>query len=83
MPCIWPKTNICITCQKACGDCSWSEVDLETGKIRFEPVPGWKAKKVLLNLGGTRKEKMVVETYHITYCPEYIPVVERKVLEHD
>ena len=69
-------TNICIKCQKACGRCSWSERDFETGKVRFEPIPGWTAKKVLLNLGNRGDGgciKSIAETYHITGCPEFVP----------
>ena len=74
------RTNICIECQKACGGCSWSEMDPVTGTIRFEPVPGWTAEKVLLNFGTTTSgRKVVTETYHITACPEFVPVAERKV----
>lgn len=61
------KSNICFDCDNACGDCSWSEVDPETGKPRFEPVPGWTAEKVTLNLGRGRTD----ETYHITDCPQF------------
>lgn len=56
--------NICFDCDRACGGCSWSEVDLETKRTRFEPVPGWTAKKVLLH--GD-------QTYHITACPLFKP----------
>jgi hypothetical protein len=74
-------TNICIDCQNSCGGCSWSAVNPVTGKILFEPVPGWTAKKVLLNLGKrSRKGKKIYdETYHITACPQYVPVEQRKV----
>jgi hypothetical protein len=58
------KPNICFECKKACGGCSWSAFDPYTGKIKYEPVPGWTAEKVLLNIGG-----VYVETYHIKECP--------------
>ena len=32
------KEQLCWTCQKACGACSWSSC--------FQPVKGWTAKKV-------------------------------------
>ena len=32
------KEQLCWTCQKACGDCSWSSC--------FQPVEGWTAEKV-------------------------------------
>ena len=66
------RANICFYCRNACGGCSWTAVDPKTEKIRFEPVPGWTAEKVLLNVGsyGLHK-KRIVETYHITACPQF------------
>ena len=61
------RTNICFDRKKACGGCSWSAVDPETGQVRFEPVPGWDAKKVKLHLGDRR----VTETYSIKACPQF------------
>ena len=69
----YSNANLCFRCQKACGGCSWSELDPVTRKPRFEPVPGWTAKKILLNLGGGGgKKKNITETYHITACPEFV-----------
>lgn len=62
------KTNICFDCKKACGGCSWSEIDPNTEKPRFEPVEGWTAEETVLRVyeqDRTRFEK----TYHITACP--------------
>ena len=67
------RTNLCFDCKKACGYCSWSELDPETKKPRFEPVPGWKAKKVILRIGTRHSKNVYVETYHITACPEFVP----------
>ena len=67
------KTNICFDCANACGGCSWSEVDPATKKPRFEPVPGWTAKKVMLKAGMAHSKSIYVETYHITACPEFVP----------
>lgn len=72
------KTNICVNCQNACGGCSWSEIDPDTKKPRFEPVPGWTAKPVLLHIGHYRGKKALVETYSITACPQFIPDGERR-----
>ena len=73
------KTNICIECEKACGGCSWSAADPITGKLLFEPVPGWTATPVLLNLGRHFDgRKSYAQTYHITACPEFVPA-ERKM----
>lgn len=66
------NTNICFDCRKACGDCSWSEIDPETKKPRFEPVPGWTAKKTMVK-SRTGKKSDWLETYHITACPEFVP----------
>lgn len=63
------KTNICFDCRRACGGCSWSELDPDTGKPRFQPVPGWTAKPVRLNIGTTTCGRVMVDTYHITACP--------------
>ena len=71
------NTNICFNCQKACGDCSWSAIDPATKKPKFEPVPGWTAKKVMLNLGRNKTKNIFAETYHITACPEFVPDLPR------
>lgn len=67
------KANICFRCQKACGRCSWSGIDPVTKKPRFEPVPGWTAKKVLLKSWSNHSKSKYIETYHITACPEFEP----------
>lgn len=59
------KANICFDCDRACGGCPWSEIDPETEKPRFAPVPGWTAEKAILRFGKNRFE----ETYNITACP--------------
>lgn len=65
----WRKGNICWDCENACGDCSWSEIDVDTKRPRFEPVPGWTAEEVLLNMGKGR----IVQSYRITACPQFRP----------
>lgn len=67
------KANICIDCERACGGCSWSEVDPETGKIRFEPVPGWTAEPVHKVLGTAKGYTSCVDTYRIIDCPLFLP----------
>lgn len=68
------KTNICFDCKKACGGCSWSELDPVTGKPRFEPVPGWTAKPArLFYWGGNGTKRCFDETYEITACPLFEP----------
>lgn len=64
------RANICIDCNRACGGCSWSEVDPVTDKIRFEPVPGWTAEPVYKQIGTKgRGKRQIVDTYRITACP--------------
>ena len=48
------KEQPCWTCQLACGGCPWTEVDHETGQIRFQPVPGWDAEPVILYANGAK-----------------------------
>ena len=67
------NANICFTCENACGKCSWSAVDEETGKLKFEPVPGWTAKLVKLRIGVFKRRSVTIDTYHITDCPQYKP----------
>jgi hypothetical protein len=60
------KTNICFDCDRACGGCSWSR--------NFEPVPGWTAQKVSLNMGNSaRRKQRYTITYSITACPLFTP----------
>ena len=63
------KCNICWDCENACGGCVWSEIDPETRKPRFEPVPGWTAEEVYINVSGRKN----VKSYHITDCPQFAP----------
>ena len=63
------KTNICFDCKKACGGCSWSEIDPNTEKPRFEPVEGWTAKKTSLLFSNGHGDLRREITYHITACP--------------
>lgn len=58
------KCSICFDCKRACGGCSWSEVDTATDKVRFEPVPGWTAEKVYQKIN-----KKYVGTYRVKACP--------------
>ena len=64
------RGNICFDCANACGGCPWTAVDPVTNKIRFEPVPGWTAKKRTFVVGRNRGgRKTWVETYAIENCP--------------
>lgn len=69
------KANICIECKNACGGCSWTRWDEKRGRVAFEPVPGWTAKKVRFRgqHGGFSTRNYTLEeldyTYKITACP--------------
>lgn len=72
------KTQLCWTCSRACGGCSWSDGS-------YTPVKGWKAKK-----NTVRVEKGIYsheyDSYHITECPLYdndTPVEKRNEYESD
>ena len=54
--------QLCWTCRKACGGCSWADM--------FEPVSGWTATPVIMRYKD--KNMRDLETYSITACPEYI-----------
>ncbi|MDO5765625.1 MAG: hypothetical protein Q4P84_08010 [Elusimicrobiales bacterium] len=66
------RANICFDCEHYAQGCSWTELDPHTLKPRFEPVPGWTAEKVKLNLGSTKDGARLIETYHITGCPNFL-----------
>lgn len=55
------RENVCWTCKKSYGGCSWSDF--------FVPVKGWDAEKDLLRAGVKNKK---TDTYKIRYCPEYV-----------
>ena len=60
------RANICFDCKNAvpddCGHgCEWSR--------KFEPVPGWTAKPVMLRSGRCTP----TESWHITACPKFDP----------
>lgn len=63
------RNNICWDCENACGGCVWSEIDPDTKRPRFEPVPGWTAEEVTINMGKGRQN---VKGYHITACPQFV-----------
>ena len=72
MPKYPSNANICIDCKRALGGCSWSEIDIDTKKVRFEPIPGWTAKKSSIGNQQVGKHKRRIETYHITACPQFV-----------
>ena len=76
--------NICFDCDRACGGCSWTEVDPETGKLRWEPVSGWTAEKTYVSMQSTshgKHQKILTETYHITACPQFARTPPRAIKE--
>ena len=66
-----PRTNICFDCQRACGGCSWSACDPETGELLFRPVPGWTAEPSKL-YSESKGHKRETWTYRITACPLFL-----------
>lgn len=64
-------SNICFECQNACGGCEWSEVDPQTEKIRFAPVPGWTAKPTAIRKISAGDD---IKSFHVTACPKFQPM---------
>ena len=63
------RGNICWSCQRAAGGCSWSGLDPKTLEPAFQPVPGWTAERVPYIIHGCKPDT----TYCITTCPLYLP----------
>ncbi len=74
------KLSLCWRCENACGRCSWSEVDPDTKKIRYQPVPGWVAVPTMVTMG---RPSSPVQSYQVLTCPEFDPTPERVVKEED
>ena len=53
------REQLCCTCNKACGGCSWSK--------RFEPVAGWDAVPTVIRQSRCPD----VHSFSIMKCPEY------------
>ena len=66
-------SQLCETCQNYAGGCSWTEVDEATGRVKFIPVPGWKAEPTV-KFGKYKN----FETFKIIECPKYIKDPPRK-----
>ena len=58
------NTQLCWTCARACGGCSWSDGS-------FTPVKGWTAKKVTMYVDRGEYEKRRTTSYKIKACPLY------------
>lgn len=72
MPQYPSNANICIDCKNALGGCSWSAEDPVTRKTAFVPVPGWTAKKSRIGHEQAHGKLRIIETYHITACPQFV-----------
>lgn len=51
--------QLCETCRKFNGGCSWTEMEGSTGPVKFQPVEGWTAQETK-------------NGYKICCCPEYV-----------
>lgn len=68
------RASICFDCKKACGGCSWTEYDPAAGKIKWEPVSGWVAERVMYP-PTSRWQK---PSWRVLKCPEFEPDVAEK-----
>lgn len=59
------KTQLCWTCARACGGCSWSR--------SFTPVNGWTAEQTELYVDRGEYETHRTTSYRIKACPLYVP----------
>ena len=57
--------QLCWRCRRACGGCSWSQ--------RLQPVPGWTATHMRRRTGHSRGGAVMMDTYSIKACPEFVP----------
>ena len=60
--------QLCWRCTKFAGGCRWTEVDPETNKVRFEPIPGWVATPRTLR---GQPPQTTMDTFEIMECPEF------------
>ena len=58
------KTQLCWTCARACGGCSWSR--------SFTPVNGWTAEQTELYVDRGDYETHKTTSYRIKACPLYV-----------
>lgn len=65
------QTNICMECAKACGGCSWTAVAADGKTLLWQPVEGWTATPVKINVRAEGGKVREIESYHITACPEF------------
>lgn len=57
------RQQLCWSCGKACGGCSWSRC--------FEPVPGWDATPCRRVYNDAAVGTRYVDSFVIKGCPEY------------
>ena len=70
---LYKSVQKCWECKNAYGGCPWTEVDPDTKRVKFQPVPGWTAKPIRRSFGNGKKGPVVMDTYRITECPLYVP----------
>ena len=65
--CKSPHTQLCWSCGNYLGGCPWTRVDPDTGRVCFDPVPGW------VTVPHPRRVRGVMEIgVMILSCPQYI-----------
>lgn len=64
--------TLCWKCANAYGDCEWTEVDPETGRVRFGYVPGWEVKRRVVK--SNRYNQLIgTERLTVISCPKFRP----------
>lgn len=70
--------QLCWSCRNACGGCPWTEIDPDTNRPRFQPVPGWTARLRYRDIRHDGRTHGTVNTYAITACPLFVEDEPRK-----
>lgn len=63
--------SICFDCRRACGGCSWSEIDPKTGHPRFQPPEGCVTENYVRS--DRKSADGEFRTTRIVSCPLFVP----------
>ena len=69
---MYNNKTLCWKCSKAYGDCEWTEIDPETGRVRFDDVPGWTVERKCVKTKNHGKTVSYDRTTVIK-CPKFEP----------
>lgn len=77
---LYKSVQKCWGCKNAYGGCPWTEVDPDTKRVKFQPIPGWEAKFVRRKIGSDNYGRpRYQDSYAIKSCPMFDPEEPRKL----